>query len=78
MIAGNVLSVDTPLGGHLTFHFANGGGFLAGDWAYEAPGNVPGNSPVNETFNYVIKDADNDLDNANLGSRSRRTRRPMQ
>ena len=29
-------------------------------------GNIPGNSPVNETFNYVIKDADNDPDNANL------------
>jgi hypothetical protein len=66
VIAGKVLSVDTALGGHLTFHFATGGGFGIGDYKYDAPSNVPGDTPVNETFNYVIRDSDGDMDNANL------------
>jgi T1SS-143 domain-containing protein len=66
VIAGKVLNVDTTLGGHLTFHFATGGGFGIGDYKYDAPTNVPGNNPVDETFHYVIKDADGDLDDANL------------
>ena len=66
VIAGSVLQIETNLGGHLVFHFANGGGSLAGDWTYEAPGNVPGNSPVDETFNYVIQDTNGDTANADL------------
>jgi T1SS-143 domain-containing protein len=66
VIAGKVLSVDTTLGGHLTFHFATGGGFGIGDYKYDAPNNVPGNNPVDETFHYVIKDVDGDTDDANL------------
>src|SRR5581483_5730781 len=61
---GSTLEVDTALGGHLTFHFADGGGFLAGDYAYTAPSSV--SSQQVETFHYVIEDGDGDQAGADL------------
>src|SRR4029079_7818418 len=58
------LDLATLLGGHLTFHFTDAGGFVAGDWHYLSPSNVPNNSV--ETFHYVIADGDGDQAAADL------------
>jgi hypothetical protein len=61
---GATLDVDTTLGGHLTFHFADGTGFSAGDYAYTAPASVSGDQV--ESFHYVIEDGDGDRTGADL------------
>jgi len=61
---GATLDVDTALGGHLTFHFADGTGFHAGDYAYTAPASVSGDQV--ESFHYVIEDGDGDQTGADL------------
>lgn len=63
-VNGGTLDVDTTLGGHLTFHFANGVGFIAGDYSYTPPVNV--NSNQHEIFHYVIVDGDGDRIGADL------------
>ena len=63
-LAGNSISVNTALGGHLNFYFSNGGGHTAGDWNYTAPTDVASNSQ--EAFHYVITDNDGDTASADL------------
>ncbi|MGE0737076.1 MAG: Ig-like domain-containing protein, partial [Alphaproteobacteria bacterium] len=63
-IPGSYFTADTPLGGKLTFYFADGSGHLAGDYSYLSPGNV--NADIDEFFPYVIADVDGDEDTANL------------
>lgn len=61
---GSSITVNTTLGGKLTFYFVTGLGHQAGDWAYLAPSNVP--NTANEVFTYVLVDGDGDEDDATL------------
>lgn len=61
---GSSITVDTALGGKLTFYFANVPGHTAGEWAYLAPTNVP--ATTDEVFTYVLVDGDGDNDDATL------------
>jgi hypothetical protein len=62
--AGSTLEVDTIANGHLTFHFADGLGFVAGDYSYTPDSGLV--SDLTETFHYVIADGDGDEEGADL------------
>ena len=58
-IPGNqLIDIDTPEGGKLTFNFATGA------WSYQAAGDIDGDKT--ETFEYVIVDNDGDPSTATL------------
>jgi len=63
IVSGSALQAITGLGGLFTFHFANDGGDLAGDYQYASP---LVNQDETEVFTYVIADSSGDTDSATL------------
>jgi hypothetical protein len=59
-----MIALDTVLGGHFEFHFADGNGHQAGDWSYLAPDQIA--ELTDEVFHYVLTDNDGDTAGADI------------
>jgi VCBS repeat-containing protein len=65
--SGDELTIQTDLGGTLTFNFQTGDyTYIAPDKVQHGPPGSPTDTEVDETFTYTIQDKDGDTDPANL------------
>jgi len=64
VLAASMFAVDTVLGGHLEFHFADSSGHQAGDWSYLQPDQVA--QLTDEVFHYALIDNDGDTSGADI------------